>query len=318
MLGALLLMSSMTSTDAASSDPPLVPAGDLDARVFRVVEEALDKFKERGIKPESLAVGYVELDRMGASHKTGGYRSDVGFYPASVVKAYYLAFAHRQLEDRKIERTPELIRALEDMIKESSNDATHYVMDVATGTTAGPELPEADMQAWSEKRHAVNRWLNGMGFSGQNACQKTWCEGPYGRERAFLGKNFENRNKMTAEATARFLAEIALGRMVSEKRSKEMLDLLKRDIPADSDKADAQSRNYTGKVLPKGSLLYSKAGWTDTARHDAAYVKLPDGKERVVVVYTYGLATVADLIPFIAQRLLGVSPEWEADPRAEN
>lgn len=318
MIGAILLMSTLATTPNPPGWGPLAPDAALDAKVREVVEEALVKFKDRGIKPDSLSVTFVEIDRNATQQRTGGYRADEGFYPASVVKAFYLAYAHRQLEDRKIKMSPELQRALEDMIKESSNDATHHVMDVVTGTTAGPELSDSEMKRWSEKRHSVNRWLQSLGYSGQNACQKTWCEGPYGRERVFLGSNFENRNKLTAAGTARLFTEIALGRMVNAKRCEEMLSLLKREIPADSEKADAQSRGYTGKILPKGSALWSKAGWTDTARHDAAYVKLPDGKERVVVVYTFRLATVADLIPFIAQRLLGVSPEWVADPRIES
>lgn len=317
MIGALILMSTTVSALSPLGWGPLTPDPALDAKVREVVEEALVKFREREIKPSSLAVCYVELDRGAETQRAGGYRADEGFYPASVVKAQYLAFAHRQLEDRRIKMSPELQRALEDMIRDSSNDATHHVLDVVTGTTAGPELSESEMKKWSERRNSVNRWLEGLGYVGQNACQKTWCEGPYGRERVFLGPNYENRNKLTALGTARLMSEIALGKMVNASRSAAMLDLLKRGIPAESDQADAQSRNYTGKVLPKGSGLWSKAGWTSTARHDAAYVKLPDGRERVVVVFTNGLATVADLIPFIAQRLLGVSPDWEADPRAE-
>lgn len=318
MLSGLLLLAMTTPLETGPIRNPLQADPTLDAKVREVVEEALVKFKDRGIKPDSLSVSFVEIDRASPTQRSGGYRADERFYPASVVKAFYLAYAHRQLQDRKIKMSPEFQRALDDMIKDSSNDATHHVMDVVTGTTAGPELSEGEMKKWSEKRQSVNRWLQSLGYTGQNACQKTWCEGPYGRERAFLGPNYENRNKLTTAGTARLFTEIALGTMVNPKRSEEMRTLLTREIPADSDKADAQSRNYSGKILPKGSGLWSKAGWTDTARHDAAYVKLPDGQERVVVVYTYGLATVADLIPFIAQKLLGVSPEWEADPQAEN
>lgn len=300
------------------STPPSLLQSDpaLDAKVRSAVEEALVKFKDRGMKPDSIGVCYVELDRKLEIQCMGGYRADEGFYPASVVKAFYLAYAHRQLEDRRIRMSAELQRALDDMIRDSSNDATHHVLDVVTGTTAGPELSDAEMKKWSEKRHTVNQWLRGLGYEGQNACQKTWCEGPYGRERAFLGPKYENRNRLTAAGTARLFAEIALDRMVNPARSQLMRGLLKREIPADSDKADSQSKNFTGKMLPKGSQLWSKAGWTDTARADAAYIRLPDGRERVYVIYSYGLATVADLIPFIAQKLLDVSPEWVADPQA--
>lgn len=282
----------------------LRPDSALDLRVRQAVENALVKFKDKGAKPELIGVVYVELDRNAKEQRCGQYRGSEGFYPASVVKLFWLAYAERLLEDRKIRMSPEFQRGLEDMIKESSNDATALVVDTTTGTTGGPELSEREMAKWAEKRNAANRWFASMGYAGINVNQKTWNEGPYGRERQFYGEKFTNRNKLTPIATARLMSEIALGLCVNQKRSSEMLALLSREIPADSDKADAQSKGYTGKILPKGSLLWSKAGWTDTARHDVAYVRLPGGKELVVCVYTFQLATVADLIPSIAEELL--------------
>lgn len=282
----------------------LKPDSALDAKVRSAVEKALVKFKDQGAKPELLGVTYVEIDRRSKEQRFGHFRGGEGFYPASVVKLFWLAFSHRQFEDKKIRTSPEFQRSLEDMIRESSNDATHLVVDTTTGTTGGPELPKGQWERWVEKRNAANRWFSSLGFSGINVNQKTWCEGPYGRERAFYGKEFTNRNKLTPIATARLMTKIALDRAVTPARSEEMRGLLKREIPAETDKADGQSKEYTGKILPKGSKLWSKAGWTETARHDVAFVRLPDGKERVVCVYTYRLATVAELIPFIASELL--------------
>ena len=55
---------------------------------------------------------------------------------------------------------------------------------------------------------------------GINVNQKTYCEGPYGREQLFRGSKGENRNKLTTEATARLLAEIATGKAVTPARSR--------------------------------------------------------------------------------------------------
>src|ERR687886_358498 len=60
------------------------------------------------------------------------FRGEERIYPASVVKLFYLAAAHRWLEDGKIQETDELRRALRDMIVDSSNDATQFVVDVLT------------------------------------------------------------------------------------------------------------------------------------------------------------------------------------------
>jgi beta-lactamase class A len=304
MLALLCAVSAMAPVQAPTSLGPLVPDAALDAKVRAAVEKALVEFTDRGAKPGLVAVAYVELDRAAGTAKVGHFRGGEGFYPASVVKLFWLAYAHRRLEDRAIRMSPEFQRSLEDMIRESSNDATHLVVDVTTGTTGGPELGEREMARWAERRNAANRWFASMGYEGINVNQKTWCEGPYGRERAFYGKEFTNRNKLTALATVRLMSEIAMGRCVSAERSAQMLALLGREIPADGGNADAQSAEYTGKALPKGAKLWSKAGWTDTARHDVAYVRLPSGKERVLSVFTFQLANVAGLIPFIAGELI--------------
>jgi len=136
--------------------------------------------------------------------------------------------------------------------------------------------------------------------------QKPWGDGPYGRERLFVGKNYENRNALTTDATARLLSDIVLGRAVSEARSRQMMELLKRDPskppPADTCEPD-QSRDFTGVALKPGAKLWSKAGWTSTARHDAAYIELPDGHKFILVTFTVGHGNDRNIIPAIARRI---------------
>ena len=91
---------------------------------------------------------------------------------------------------------------------------------------------EAGLRDWVDKRNAVNRYFAGLGYEKINVNQKTWCEGPYGRERQGLGPNFENRNKLTTEAVARLLYEITTGRAVTAARSRAMMNLLRRDPSA--------------------------------------------------------------------------------------
>jgi hypothetical protein len=194
---------------------------------------------------------------------------------------------------------------MKDMIVDSSNDATHYVVDVLTGTTAGPELPPDEMKLWSEKRNSINRYFSAQGYNGINANQKPWCEGPYGREREFVGKNYANRNALTTEATARLLTEIVLGQAVSSSRSQQMMEILKRDfskrVPSDE---PTQANDFTAKALSAGAKLWSKAGWTNTARHDAAYIELPTGAKIVLVTFTTGHSKNGEIIPFIARNIM--------------
>src|SRR6185436_8873785 len=198
--------------------------------------------------------------------------------------------------------TPELKRAVRDMIVDSSNEATQYVLDVLTQTTGGFELPPKEMAAWQHKRNAVNRYYSSLGFTNINVNQKTFCEDAYGRERVSRGPNGENRNKLTTDATARLLAEIATGRAVNPARSSQMMELLKREFSGTTKDNDDQGHGFTGIAMQgmSGAKLWSKAGWSSTTRHDAAYIELPTGARFVLVIFTTDHATERDIIPTVA------------------
>jgi beta-lactamase class A len=214
---------------------------------------------------------------------------------------FYLVMAHRLLEDGKIKETDELKRAMKDMIVDSSNDATSFVLDVITGTTSGPELKGSELRKWADRRNAVNRYFASLGYTGINTNQKTYCEGPYGREQLFRGAKGENRNKLTTDATARLLSEIVTGRAVTPARSAAMMDLMKRDFSGKSTDPDDQAHGFTGIALEPGARLWSKAGWTSTTRHDAAYVELPSGKRFVLVTFTTDHSNEREIIPTVAR-----------------
>jgi len=274
----------------------------LQSIVDEVAAATRKEFESQKLLTNQFAITLVDL-RDAKQLRTSSFRGGVAIYPASVVKMFYLAAAHRWMEDGKLKDSEELRRALRDMIVDSSNDATHYILDSITGTTGGPELPEAEMKIWGEKRNAVNRYFTSLGYTNINANQKPWNDGPYGRERIWVGKNFSNRNMLTTDATARLLSEIVLGQCVSAKRSDEMLKLHARDFTAKGS-ADDQARGFTAPGLPRDAKLWSKAGWTSTTRHDAAYVELPGGRKFVLVTFTTGHAKERDIIPFIAGKVV--------------
>jgi hypothetical protein len=282
------------------------PLGVRDVRLQDLVGEAmsatLKKFGTNKLQTNQIAMTLVDM-RDAKQLKHASSRGDVPMYPASVVKTFYLAAVHRWLEDGKLADTAELRRAMKDMIVDSSNDATAFVVDALTGTTGGPELSEAEMKIWGEKRNAVNRYFSSLGYTNINANQKPWNEGPYGRERMWVGEKFGNRNMLTTDATARLLTEIALGRCITAKRSAEMMALHARDFMAQG-RADDQARGFSAGGLPRDAKLWSKAGWTSTTRHDAAYVELADGRKFVLVVFTTSHANNREIIPFVVQQVV--------------
>jgi len=270
--------------------------------VDEAARTALEKFKDKGLKEENLSITLIDL--RDAQHPVkASFRGNERIYPASVVKLFYLVAVHRWLEDNKIQETAELKRAVKDMIVDSSNEATQYVVDVLTKTTGGYELSPKEMEEWQQQRNAVNRYFSSLGYTNINVNQKTFCDDAYGRERISRGPNGENRNKLTTDATARLLQEIVTGKAVSAARSAQMMELLKRNYAGTSQDADDQGHGFTGIALQgmDGVRLWSKAGWTSTTRHDAAYIELPNGAKFVLVTFTTDHANEREIIPTVAR-----------------
>jgi hypothetical protein len=237
------------------------------------------------------------------------YRGVERIYPASVVKLFYLVAVNEWLEKGMISTSKELERAMRDMIVDSSNDATSLVIDILSGTTSGPELSPGPFETWKQQRNIVNRYYQSLGWSDMetiNVCQKTWCDGPYGRERAFVGELLDNRNMLTTNATARLLHSIVGGVAVSSGRSQAIMTLIKRSLQPDDlpkDVEEDQVTGFLGGALPEEAQIWSKAGWTSQVRHDAAYVEIPDKRPYLLVVFTDGKANAKNqaILPFVSQ-----------------
>ena len=273
--------------------------------VDRAAKTTLDRFAPKKLEEKQLSITLIDL--RDAQHPlTASFRGNERIYPASVVKLFYLVAAERWLEDKKIQESPELTRAIHDMIVDSSNEATQYVVDVITHTTGGYELPPKEMEEWQYQRNAVNRYFTSLGYSNINVNQKTFCEDAYGREKVSRGPNGENRNKLTTDATARLLMEIVTGKAATPERTKLMKDLLKRDYTGTSNDADDQGHGFSGIALQgvEGVKLWSKAGWTSTTRHDAAYLEMPDGSKFIIVTFTTDHASERDIIPTVARAVI--------------
>jgi len=304
MVASLFLFGSAADLAHSTSDTEsrATQTQNLQLLVDRAAKTTLEKFAERKLEEKQLSITLVDLT--GPAHpRTASFRGNERVYPASVVKLFYLVAAHRWLDDKKIEDTPELRRAMKDMIVDSSNEATQYIVDVLTHTTGGYELSPQEMEEWQYQRNAVNRYFGGLGYTNINVNQKTFCEDAYGREQVSRGPKGENRNKLTTDATARLLTEIVTRKAVTPTRSTLMMELLKRDYAGKSSDPDDQGHGFTGIALQglEGVKLWSKAGWTSTTRHDAAYLELPNGVRFVLVTFTTEHANEREIIPSVAR-----------------
>jgi hypothetical protein len=249
------------------------------------------------------------------------YRGNDRIYPASITKLFYLLAMHEWLEQGMATASAELDRAVRDMIIDSSNDATSLVVDTLTGTTSGPELSAGPFETWKSQRNLINRYFQSLGWAELdpiNVNQKPWGNGPYGRERAFVGELRENRNMLTTDAVARLMHSIVGGAAVSGDRSSQMMQLLHRDLQLAGTIPDPGEENqvngFLGAGLPTESQLWSKAGWTSQVRHDAAYIELVDKQPYLLIVFTEGAANSQNrqLLPFIADRFVVAMSQLQA------
>jgi beta-lactamase class A len=260
------------------------------------------EFASNGLTEEGLSVSLIDLSTPG--FPSGSFRGNVPYYPASVVKAFFLAYYESRKEAGRLKDTPELVRAVKDMITVSSNDATGFVMDSITGTTSGPELSGREWGEWKERRNAVNSFFWARGYKDFNANQKTFCEDAYGREQAFRDGD-RNRNRMTTDLVARLFKEIARGEIAGPAGTREMLTLLSRDVtPAKPfDDLELEDARLSGQRLPAGTRFWSKSGDAYDVHHLVARVLLPNGPDFVLAVFTKGVKTVPGVIPRVFEKV---------------
>jgi len=265
----------------------------LDYKLRRAAEATLKAYPS--LKPEDLAITLIDVSRPELIAR-GDHQGDVPFYPASVIKLFFMAdvFATRK------ERIGDVDRALREMIVVSDNDATAYVVDILADTVPGPPLEGRPLRKYIDKRRAINRRFQRLGYTDNvSAMMKPWSFGPYGVDLQVLGEKRVNRNKLTANATASLLLWIVRRRAPG---SSEMMKLLERPLAPARDEEN-QVKEFIGEALPAGSRLWSKAGWTSEVRHDAAYVELPDGRKYILVIFTRGIAGDVTIVPAVTKNV---------------
>ena len=262
---------------------------------------------------EQIAVTWVRYDQAspvsGSGHGASWLDQKL-MYPASVVKLIYAVAAEHWLERDLLPDNEELRRSLFDMLADSSNDATGLIVDLLTGTTSGPDLRSPAWEQWQYQRLVVNRWLRDFGWpelERVNCCQKTWGEGPYGREKAFYGATNSNRNALCTAAVARMLEAVMTDDVLSPPGCQRLRTRLLRSLDQEVRAADPENQvdGFLGDGLPAGSTLWSKAGWMSQARHDAAWWCLENESPQLLVVFTAGAERAKDdnLLPAIAKDL---------------
>jgi len=286
-----------------------------DPEMASCLKGILDRFEKEG-RPSlqnNIAITWIRYDNQTPSPSTGygtGWNSKKNYYPASIVKIVYALATQIWIKRDLINETDELRRALHEMIANSNNDATSYILDLLTGTTSGPSLNKQNFEAWKIQRQLINDWLEELQWTeikNWNCSQKTWNEGPFGREKDFYGKNNENRNSMTTDGSARFFESLMTQEMLTKLASEKFIQNFRRSLDPVIRKQDLENQvdGFLGEGLPHASKLWSKAGLMSEVRHDVAWWVAPNQNPMLVAVFTTGKKLAKDrfLIPAIGSEL---------------
>lgn len=280
------------------------PSQTLQANLDELLEKTWDTFPD--LAQNQIAVTWISYDPPYRVN-TGGSLSAEEFWqyqpqgasyrgveliePGRLVSLFYLVATHVWLEQGMVASSAEMERAMQDMMTPHGHDATSYILDVLTGTTSGPELPAGPMATWESQRNIVNRYFKSLGWPelrSVNISQKTWCDRPYGRERDFFGKTFDNQNKLTSNAIARLMHSIVGGVSASSARSQAIMATLQQ--------ASASQALHLPALLAQASI-------SPNAKHYAAYVESESTHPYLLCVLTEQTTKADDtaLMEFVLQ-----------------
>ena len=251
------------------------------------------KFHEKyNNKLNNIAVTWIHYEANSQKGYGYGINNRKKIYPASVVKLVYSLAIYSWIENKIILRTMHVIEAIQEMLQNSSNDATSYIVDLLTGTTSGPSLEKEIFYKWQNQRAIINDWLRAFNWDELkefNCCQKTWEDRPYGREKDFYGTSNQNRNTMTTDGTARIMEEIMQNIACSENNI-NLKNYLFRVLNEKSQQKETinQINGFLGGGLPQNIPFWSKAGLMSEVRNDVAWWINENKSKTLLVVFTEG------------------------------
>ena len=266
----------------------------INEEIGLILKDILTKICHEKYSKKLNNIAITWINYKGSSKKGYGYgiNNRKKIYPASIVKLVYSLAIYHWIESNIILRDIQVDEAIQEMLQNSSNDATSFIVDILTGTTSGPSLEKEIFNRWKYQRAIINDWLKTLNWEELqdfNCCQKTWEDGPYGREKDFYGISNKNRNTMTTDGTARIMEEIMQNISFNEKNI-NLKNCLFRDINEQSQNKDAnnQINGFLGEGLPQKIPFWSKAGLMSEARHDAAWWINKNQSKTLLVVFTEG------------------------------
>ncbi|MCC6547664.1 serine hydrolase [Candidatus Sumerlaeota bacterium] len=271
ILASSIAVAAALLTATSFALPPIVEDPALD----KILLESRDEFFKSQRKDARLYASLLLKEADGSWHH-GQMEGDTTSYPASTIKLCYLAAAMHYAAENKLP-VDWLDKSIAPMIRVSSNEATGEVVDAITGA---PNTDQGDFEAWMQKRRYTQRYLESLGlFGNQNTLNKTYPSNSGEEPEKFEGRSLKvhGRNALNANMMSKLMLGIAT-KEIEPAAHDYMVGLLTHD------RWSLQSPFGSG--VPPGSVYFNKAGWITNSLADVAYVKLPNGREFVLAVYS--------------------------------
>tara|TARA_Y100000589_G_scaffold262956_1_gene253355 strand:- start:171 stop:1055 length:885 start_codon:yes stop_codon:yes gene_type:complete len=243
-------------------------------------------------KLDHIAVTWIHYEVNSQKGYGYGINNRKKIYPASIVKLVYSLAIYYWIKNKIILQDIQVNEAIYEMLQNSSNDATSFIIDLLTGTTSGPSLERERFNRWKYQRAIINDWLKSLNWEELqefNCCQKTWEDRPYGREKDFYSTSNKNRNAMSTDGTARIMEEIMQNITFNDKNV-NLKNCLFRELNERSQQKDPnnQINGFLGEGLPQNIPFWSKAGLMSEVRHDAACWINKNQSKTLLVVFAEG------------------------------
>jgi protein phosphatase methylesterase 1 len=250
--------------------------------------------------PRSGGINYANvtllLPETDGSWTRIGVNQDTITYPASCVK---LPFMMAAMYWERTNGHPvgwidaNFNNAVTDMIVDSSNIQTGVVVDVITDTPNRPDINNTshpDWNAWYTARLYTEDWLTSVGLLGnQTIVNKTYPtnsgNSPQGAEAVSIF-DFRGSNQMNPRLSASMMLDVVKGGL--EPRATGYMRSLLRTDRWDDDSS-------IGFGLPPGTIYENKIGVALGTSEDIAYIRLPNGNEAILAIYTDSHDTAAPI-----------------------
>lgn len=293
-----------------------------------IVDEMVQLIQAKRLPTEPLSITLINLK----TGETAGYQQKSLRYPASVVKMFWMVNAFNQMQQGILPNEPVYSADLNRMIQQSSNDAASRLVDAATSTDSGYNLRGEKYDNWASKRRKISEFFHKAGYEGIAIHQKTYPiyylrhEEPEGRDMQMWNDPREVKNQISSEHAARLMYEIVTGKAVSAQASAKMMQFLARDLRWSGWRENTARfggfnpiRGFLGQGLSSDVDFASKAGWTDTGRHEVAFVRsrAEDGPIYIVAIlgadeaYSKDWLLFPELSQVVFDRMSGKTPQQQ-------